>query len=93
MVGSPICPRTLVRDPYRRKPSAEDDFGVEEGARDTGGDGEEVALAGEGFYLTGAGEFGKVDGTPGADAGGVGVVGSDAREIRQEFARVDEKHL
>src|SRR5260370_19913310 len=56
-----------------------------------GGDGDEVALAGEDFDLAGAGEVGEVDGAAAADAGGGGVVGGDRGEMRQELARVDEE--
>ena len=69
----------------------EDDFGVEEGAGDAGGDGEQFGLAGEDFDLAGAGEFGEVDGASAADAGGGGLVGGDGGKVRQELAGVDEE--
>ncbi|HWO36577.1 MAG TPA: hypothetical protein VNO32_47950, partial [Candidatus Acidoferrum sp.] len=69
----------------------EDDFGVEEGAGDAGGDGDEVALAGEYFDLAGAGEVGEIDGASAADAGGGGFVGGDGGELGQKFAGVDEE--
>lgn len=63
--------------------SAEDDFGVEQGAGYAGGYSQEVALAGENFDLTGAGGVGEVDGASGADAGGGQLVGGDAGELRE----------
>jgi hypothetical protein len=70
-----------------------DDFGMEEGAGDAGGDGEQVGLAGEDFDLAGAGEFGEVDGASAADAGGGGFVGGDGGKLGQELARVDEERF
>ena len=71
----------------------EDDFGVEEGAGDAGGDGEQFGLAGEDFDLAGAGEFGEVDGASAADAGGGRLVGGDGGKVRQELAGVDEESV
>lgn len=45
----------------------------------------------EDFYLTGAGEFGEVDGTARADAGGGGFVGGYGRKLGQELAGVNEE--
>jgi len=45
----------------------------------------------EDFDLTGAGEFGEVDGASAADAGGGRVVGGDRGKLRQELARMDEE--
>ena len=64
---------------------------MEEGAGDAGGDGEQFGLAGEDFDLAGAGEFGEVDGTAAADAGGGGFVGGDGGKLRKELAGVDEE--
>jgi hypothetical protein len=47
----------------------QDDFEVEQGAGDAGGDGDQVALAVEDFDLAGAREFGEIDGASPADAG------------------------
>ncbi len=71
----------------------EDDFGVEEGAGNAGGDGEQFGLAGEDFDLAGAGEFGEVDGASAADAGGGRLVGGDGGKVRQELAGVDEESV
>ena len=75
----------------KRLSTGEDDFGVEEGSGDAGGDGDQFPLAVEDFDLAGAGEFGKVDGAAAADAGGGGVVGGDGGKLRQELAGVDEE--
>ena len=64
---------------------------MEQGAGDAGGDGDQFALAGEDFDLAGAGEFGKVDGSAAADAGGGGFVGGDGGKLRQELAGVNEE--
>ncbi len=69
----------------------EDDFGMEERAGYAGRDGDEVALSVEDFDLTGAREFGKVDGASAADAGGGGFVGGDGRKLGQELAGVNEE--
>ena len=69
----------------------EDDFGMEEGAGYSGGDGDEVALAGEDFDLAGAGKIGEIDGASAADAGGGGFVGGNGRKLRQELAGMDEE--
>jgi len=50
---------------------------VEERAGYAGGYGDQIALALEHFYLTGAGDVGKVDGAAAADARGGGFVGGD----------------
>ena len=54
------------RDDCGRRPSrtltAQDDFGMEEGAGDAGRDGDQVGLAGEDFDLGVAGEVGEIDG-------------------------------
>lgn len=55
---------------------------MEEGAGYAGGYGEQVALSLKDFDLAGAGEFGKVDGTAAADAGGGGIVGGDGGKQR-----------
>jgi hypothetical protein len=67
------------------------DFRMEEGSGYSGGYGYQFALAVEDFDLTGAGEFGEVDGASGADAGSGGFVGGDRGELRQELAGVDEE--
>jgi hypothetical protein len=64
---------------------------MEQGSGDSCGDGYQFALALEDFDLAGAGEFGEVYGTAGADAGGGGFVGGDGRELGQELAGVDEE--
>ncbi len=64
---------------------------MEEGAGYAGGDGDEVALAGEDFDLAGAGEVGEVDGASAADAGDGGLVGGDGGELREQFSGVDEE--
>ena len=64
---------------------------MEEGAGDAGGDGDQVALAGEDFDQAGAGEFGEVDGASAADAGDGGFVGGDGGKVGQELARVNEE--
>ena len=71
----------------------EDDFGVEEGAGYSGGDGEQFPLSGEDFDLAGTGKFWKVDGTAAADAGDGGFVGGDGGKLRKELAGVDEEGL
>ena len=48
-------------------------------------------MSGEDFDLAGAGEFGKVDRSAAADAGGGGFVGGDGRKMRQELAGVNEE--
>src|SRR5580704_7632850 len=73
--------------------AGEDDFGVEEGAGEAGGDGEEVGLSGEDFYVAGAGNLGEIDGAAVANAGGGGFVGSDGGELWEELAGVDEKRF
>ena len=64
---------------------------MEQGASDAGGDGDQVGLSGEDFYLAGAGEVGEVDRAAAADAGGGGLIGSDGRKLRQELAGMDEE--
>lgn len=59
----------------------QDDFGVEQGAGDASGDGDEVALAEENLDLPGAGEFGEIDGASATDAGGGGFIGGDGGEL------------
>ena len=66
---------------------------MEQGAGYAGGDRDQVALAGEHFDLAGAGEFGEIDGTSGTDASGTELVSSDAGQLREEFARVDEDFM
>ena len=70
--------------------TGEDDFGMEEGSGDAGGDGEEFGLAGEDFDLAGAGKFWEVDGSSAANAGGGGFVGGDGGKLGQELAGMDE---
>ena len=60
----------------------EHDLGMKKGSGYPRGYGYELALAVEDFYLAGAGEFGEVDGTAGADAGGGGFVGGDGGKLR-----------
>ncbi len=62
---------------------------MEESSRDSGGDGDQVALAGEDFYVAGAGEIREIDGASGTDSGGCGFVSGDTGHLRQEFAGVD----
>ena len=69
----------------------EDYFWVEEGACYAGGDGNQVALAGEDFDLAGAGEFEEIDGASVADAGGGELVGGYRGHLRKELAWVDEE--
>ncbi len=64
---------------------------MEEGAGYAGGDGDQVALAGEDFDLAGAGEVGEVDGASAADAGDGGLVGGDGGELGEQFSWVDAK--
>ena len=88
---TPIRPTRAVREEVPCLFCGENNFGMEEGSGDAGGDGEEFGLAGEDFNLAGAGEVGKVDGAPAADAGGGGFVGGDGGELRQEQAGMDEE--
>src|SRR5437867_3699800 len=53
------------------------DFGVEEGAGDAGGDGDQGALIGKDFDMGDAGNVGKIDGASAADEGDGGFVGGD----------------
>ena len=90
-----VCNRTR-RDAEVLAPQSgwlrgEHHFRVEKSASDAGGDGEEIALAGEDFDLAGAGEFGEVDGASSADTGGGGLVRGDAGKIREQFAGVNEE--
>ena len=71
----------------------EDDSGMEQSSGDTRGNGDEIALSTENFHLSGAGEFGKINGPSGPDAADGGFVGGDRRKLREEFARVDEEFL
>src|SRR5579871_5035676 len=66
----------------RNIPATEDEFRMEECSGHAGGDGDQVALAGENLHLTGAGEFRKVDSASTADAGGGGFVGGHRRKVR-----------
>lgn len=66
---------------------------MEQGSGYAGGDGDEVALAGEDFDVAGAGDVGEVDGASAADAGGGGLVGGDGGELREQFAGVDEERF
>ncbi|MGB0109171.1 MAG: hypothetical protein WBP52_11780 [Terriglobales bacterium] len=50
--------------------AAENNFGVEEGAGDAGGDGEQFPLAAEYVDLGGAGEVEEIHGAAAADASG-----------------------
>ena len=59
---------------------------MEEGASDAGGDGDQGALIGEDFDLTGAGNVGEVDSASTADEGAGGGVGGDGRESGEELA-------
>ena len=89
-----LSPHELFRILFQMSYSlGEDDFGVEEGAGNAGGDGEQFGLAGEDFDLAGAGEFGEVDGASAADAGGGRLVGGDGGKVRQELAGVDEESV
>ena len=63
---------------------------MEERAGYAGGDGDQVALAGEHFDLPGAGEFGEIDGAPTADAGDRKLVSHDAGHVGQQLTGVDE---
>lgn len=71
--------------------AGEYDFGMEQCAGDSVGNGDQVALAVEDFDLAGAGEVGKVDGASAADAGGGGFVGGDRGKVWEELAGVDEE--
>ena len=69
----------------------EDDFWVEECARHSCGDRNQVALAGEDFYVTGPGEFEEIDGASVTDSGNREFVRGYGRHLREEFTRVDEE--
>ena len=70
---------------------AEHNFRMEERAGNPSGDSDQVSLTNEDFDLRGAREVRQVDGAPGPDARGSGIVDGDGGELRQEFAGVDEK--
>ena len=59
---------------------------MEQRASDAGGDGDQVALPSEDFDLAGAGEFGEVDGTSGANAVDGGIVGGDREKHKASSA-------
>src|SRR5215472_12971180 len=72
---------------------AEHDSGVEEGAGDTRGDRDQLALPGEDLDLSRASEFWEVYGASGADSGGTWFVRRDGWELGQQFAGVNEKGI
>jgi len=70
--------------------ATKNNFGMEQGAGDAGGDGDQVCLAAEDFDLAGAGQFGEINGASASDASDGGFVGGDGWKVGQEFAGVDE---
>ena len=87
-----LSPHELFQNTFSDELFAwEDDFGVEEGAGDAGGDGEQFGLAGEDFDLAGAGKFGEVDGASATDARGGGFIGGNRGKLREELAGVGEE--
>src|SRR5215467_5424668 len=72
---------------------AEHDSGVEEGAGDTRGDCDQLALPGEDLDLSRASEFWEVYRASGADSGGSWFVCRDGWELGQQFAGVNEKGI
>lgn len=77
--------------PHLHLCSHEDDFWVEEGAGYAGGDGNQVALAGENFDLAGAGKFEEIDRASVANTGHRELVGGYRRHLREQFPWVDEE--
>jgi len=64
---------------------------MEERSGYAGGDGDQVALAGEYFDLAGAREFREIDGASAPDSGDGKFVRHDAWHVGEEFAGVNEE--
>src|SRR5215469_579702 len=72
---------------------AHDDDGLEEGAGDAGGDGEEIALSGEDLDLRRRGELGQVGLHAVAHAADGLLVGGDGWHVGQQRARMNGQVL
>ena len=70
---------------------AEHDFRMEESAGNPSGDSDQINLTDEDFDPRGAREVRQIDGAPGPDARGSGIVDGDGGELWQEFAGVDKQ--
>ena len=61
--------------------------------RNPGGDGDEISLPAENFYLSSAGKVRQIDATAASNPGGSGVVGGYRRQGWKQLARVNEQVL
>ncbi len=64
---------------------------MKQGAGNTGGDGDQIALSAEDSYLARSGKLGEIHRASIANAGCSHLVGRDRRQVRQKLARMNEE--
>ena len=66
---------------------------MEEGPRYAGGNGDEISLPAENFYLPGTGKVRQIDAAAASDASSRGLIGGYGRQGWKQFSGVNEQVL
>ncbi len=64
---------------------------MEKGPRDAGGNGDQISLPTENFYLPGTGKLRQIDAAPASNSGGRRLVGGYGGQGWKQLARMNEQ--